>query len=36
MVIQGYMNAKIGKDAHANWGSIYGIFCNSVTNERGY
>ena len=36
MVIQGDMNAKIGKDAHKNWGSTSGIFCNSVTNERGY
>ena len=25
-----------GKDAHTNWGSTSGIFCNSVTNERGY
>ena len=36
MVIQGDMNAKIGKYAHKNWGSTSGIFCNSVTNERGY
>ena len=36
MVIQGDMNAKIGKYAHTNWGSTSGIFCNSVTNERGY
>ena len=36
MVIQGDMNAKIDKDAHKNWGSTLGIFCNSVTNERGY
>ena len=28
MVIQGDMNAKIGKDAHNNWGSTSGIFCN--------
>ena len=36
MVIQGDMNANISKDAHKNWGSTSGIFCNSVTNERGY
>ena len=36
MVIKGDMNAKIGKDAHKNWGSTSRIFCNSVTNERGY
>ena len=26
----------ICKDAHNNWGSTSGIFCNSVTHERGY
>ena len=36
MVIQGDINAKIGKDAHKNWGSTSVIFLNSVTNERGY
>ena len=36
MVIQGDMNAKIGKDTHNNLGSTSGIFFNSVTNERGY
>ena len=36
MVIQGDMNAKIGKDAHKNWGSTYGIFFNTITNKRGY
>ena len=30
------MKAKIGKDAHNNWGSTSGILCNSVTNERGH
>ena len=36
MVIQRDMDAKLGKDIHKNLGSTSGIFCNSVTNERGY
>ena len=36
IVIQGDMNAKIGKDAHKNWGPTSGLFCNSVTYERRY
>ena len=36
MVIHGDIKANIGKDAHNNWGSTSGIFCNSVTNERAY
>ena len=36
MLIKGDMNAIIGKDAQTNWGSTSGIFCNSVTNDRGY
>ena len=34
LVIQCDWNAKIGIDAHTNWGSTSGKFCNSVTNER--
>ena len=35
MLIQVDWNAKIGKDAHNNWRSTSGKFCNSVINERG-
>ena len=29
-------SAVVGKNEHKYWGSTSGIFCNSVTNERGY
>ena len=35
LVVQGYCNANVGKDAHADWGEICGPYCNVETNKRG-
>ena len=35
LVVQGDLNAKVGKDACGNWQSICGPFCSDDTNERG-
>ena len=35
MVVQGDWNAKVGKDAQADWGEACGPYCNVETNERG-
>ena len=35
LVVQGDLNAKVGKDAQADWGEICGPYCNVETNERG-
>ena len=35
LVIQGDRNAKVGKDAQADWGEVCGPYCNFETNERG-
>ena len=32
--VQGNWNAKVGKDAQADWGDICGLYCNVETNER--
>ena len=34
-VVQGDWNAKVGKDAQADWGEVCGPYCNVETNERG-
>ena len=31
---QGYWNAKVGKNAQADWGEVCGPYCNAETNER--
>ncbi|KAK4287783.1 hypothetical protein Pmani_039161, partial [Petrolisthes manimaculis] len=36
LVIQGDWNAKIGKDAQAQWQGTCGPSCNATTNERGF
>ena len=35
LVVQGGWNAKVGKDAQADWGEVCGPYCNVETNERG-
>ena len=35
LVVQGDWNAKVGKDALADWGDVCGPYCNVETNERG-
>ena len=35
LVVQGDWNAKVGKDAQADWGEVCGPYCNFETNERG-
>ena len=35
LVVQGDLNAKVGRDACGNWQGICGPFCSDVTNERG-
>ena len=35
LVVQGDKNAKVGKDAQADWGEVCGPYCNVETNERG-
>ena len=35
LVSQGDWNAKVGKDAQADWGEVCGPYCNVQTNERG-
>ena len=35
LVVQRDWNAKIGKDAKADWGEVCGPYCNVETNERG-
>ena len=34
LVVQGDWNAKVGKDAQADWGEVCGPYCNVKTNER--
>ena len=35
LVLQGDWNAKVGKGAQADWGEVFGPYCNVETNERG-
>ena len=35
LVVQGHWNAKVGKDAQADWGEVCGPYCNVEKNERG-
>ena len=35
LVVQEDWNAKVGKDAQADWGEVCGPYCNVETNERG-
>ena len=35
LVVQGDWNAKVGKDAQADWGEVCGSYGNIETNERG-
>ena len=35
LVVQWDCNAKVGKDAQADWGKVFGPYCNVETNERG-
>ena len=35
LVVQGDWNAKVGKDAQADWREVCGRYCNIETNERG-
>ena len=35
LVVQGDWNAKVGKDAQADWGEVCGPYCNVETNESG-
>ena len=35
LVVQEDWNAKVGKDAQADWGEVCGPYCNVKTNERG-
>ena len=30
----GDINLKVGLDAMKNWGEIFGLSCNNVTNDR--
>ena len=34
LVVQGDWNAKVGRDAQAEWGDVCGPYCNVKTNER--
>ena len=34
LVVQGDWNAKVGEDAHEDWGEVCGLFCNPETNDR--
>ena len=36
LVVQGDWNAKVGKDAQADWGEVCGPYCHVETNERGH
>ena len=33
--VQRDWNAKMGKDAQADWGDVFGPCCNAETNEGG-
>ena len=35
LVVQGNWDAKVGKDAQADWEDVCGPYCNVDTNERG-
>ncbi|WP_353817088.1 endonuclease/exonuclease/phosphatase family protein [Acinetobacter baumannii] len=35
VIVQGDWNAKVGQDAHHNWGDTCGPHCNNETNDRG-
>ena len=35
LVLQWDWNAKVGKDARADWGEVCGPYCSVETNERG-
>ena len=35
LVVQGDWNAKVRKDAQADWGEVCGPYCNVETNEKG-
>ena len=35
LIVQGDRNAKVRKDAQADWEDICGPYCNIETNERG-
>ena len=35
LAVQGDWNAKVEKDAQADWGEVCGPYCNVETNERG-
>ena len=35
VVVQGNWNAKVRRDAQADWGDVCGSYCNAETNERG-
>ena len=35
LTVQGNWNAKVGKNAHADWGDVCGPYCNVETNEKG-
>ena len=35
LVVQGDWNAKVGKNAQADWGEVCGPYYNVETNERG-
>ena len=35
LVVQRNWNAKVEKDAQADWGDVCGPYCNVETNERG-
>ena len=34
LAVQGDCNAKVGRDAQADWGDVCGPYCNAETNER--
>ena len=34
LAVQGDWNAKVGRDAQADWGDVCGPYCNAETNER--
>ena len=36
LVVQGDLNAKVGRDAQADWGDVCGLYCNAETNEKGF
>ena len=36
LFVQGDWNAKARKDAQADWGDVYGPYCNVEKNERGF